>query len=83
MQARLQRANTLFRLGKLKEATKDFEVLSNSASGSVKEDAIVQVRGLLIQFCSEKCNSVNSIKLVYFTKRRKSGHSSSSYAMSQ
>ena len=49
MQARLQRANTLFRLGKLKEASKDFEVLSNSASGSVKEDAIVQVCGLLIQ----------------------------------
>ena len=43
IQARLQRANTLLRLGKLGEAAKDFEFLAESASGSVKEDAIVQV----------------------------------------
>lgn len=42
-QARLQRANTLLRLGKLGEAEKDFEFLAESASGSVKEDAHVQV----------------------------------------
>ena len=47
IQARLQRANTLLRLGKLGEAAKDFEFLAESASGSVKEDAIVQVSGEL------------------------------------
>ena len=45
-QARLQRANTLLRLGKLDEASKDFEVLAESGIGTVKEDAIVQVSSL-------------------------------------
>ena len=42
-QARLQRANTLLRLGKIDEAAGDFQVLSDTASGTVKEDAQVQV----------------------------------------
>ena len=42
-QARLQRANTLLRLGKINEATVDFQALSDSASGTVKEDALIQV----------------------------------------
>ena len=42
-QARLQRANTLLRLGKVDEAAGDFQVLSDTASGTVKEDAQIQV----------------------------------------
>ena len=42
-QARLQRANTLLRLGKINEAAVDFQVLVDNASGTVKEDAQVQV----------------------------------------
>ena len=45
-QARLQRANTLLRLGKLNEATKDYEVLAEAATGSIKEDALVQVSSI-------------------------------------
>lgn len=42
-QARLQRANTLLRLGRVDDAEVDFVELSNSAAGQIKEDALVQL----------------------------------------